>query len=315
MQRRLIVTHAQRNVQELPHAGDVNIYLCVTTFKRTYQLKECLPQNVLLTWPYRSRVRWVVLDLNDGQEQEEVRTFIQDNFVVPIVAGHLVYFRAPQPYWHASWAKNASHSAAMTLMGDDNAVLVNCDNDNLLTRQFIDMLVEHAPKLIVDPCSTGCLAMLRFSGADGGVTGRMALSARMFRMLGGYDQTFWPMGHQDIDLAKRATKLGTVKLVAGTDLAGESVPNLPRGFPGGRSNKSQIQAKVANVAPEFRGVTWPEMNTRNRDLAKKAVREPRRNLQYQSLGYCNCVRVVPCAVTLDWSQCGVPAPPAWPPTH
>jgi hypothetical protein len=72
MQRRLIVTHAQRNVQELPHAGDVNIYLCVTTFKRTYQLKEGLPQNVLLTWPYRSRVRWVVLDLNDGQEQEEV---------------------------------------------------------------------------------------------------------------------------------------------------------------------------------------------------------------------------------------------------
>jgi len=179
------VTHAQRNVQESPHAGDVNIYLCVTTFKRTYQLKECLPQNVLLTWPYRSRVRWVVLDLNDGQEQEEVRTFIQDNFLVPIVVGHMVYFRAPQPYWHASWAKNTSHSAAMTLMGDDNAVLVNCDNDNLLTRQFIDMLVEHAPKLIVDPCSTGCLAMLRFSGADGGVTGRMALSARIFRMLGG----------------------------------------------------------------------------------------------------------------------------------
>jgi len=123
------------------------------------------------------------------------------------------------------------------------------------------------------------------------------------------------MGYQDIDLANRATKAGTVKLVAGSDLSGESVPNLPREFPGGRSNKSQIQAKVANVAPEFQGVTWPEMNTKNRDLAKKAGREPRRNLQYQSLGYCNCVRVVPCAVTLDWSQCGVPAPPAWPPTH
>ena len=72
------MTFAQRNVQEVPTTGDVDIYLCVTTFKRTYQLKECLPPHVLLTWPYRSRVRWVVLDLNDGQEQEEVRTFIQD---------------------------------------------------------------------------------------------------------------------------------------------------------------------------------------------------------------------------------------------
>ena len=165
------MTHAQRNVQELPHAGDVNIYLCVTTFKRTYQLKECLPQNVLLTWPYRSRVRWVVLDLNEGQEQEDVRRFIQDNFLVPIVVGHMVYFRAPQPYWHASWAKNASHSAAMTLMGDDNVVLVNCDNDNLLTRPFIDMVVEQAPQLIADPHTKGFLAMLRCKSRDGGVTG------------------------------------------------------------------------------------------------------------------------------------------------
>jgi hypothetical protein len=251
MQRRLAVTFAQRNVQGVLTTGDVDIFFCGTTFKRTYQLKECLPHNVLLTWPYRSRVRWVVLDLNDGQEQEEVRTFIQDNFVVPIVAGHMVYFRAPQPYWHASWAKNTSHSAAMTLMGDDNAVLVNCDNDNLLTRPVLDMLVEHAPHLIVDPHATGCLAMLRFSGADGGVTGRMALSARVFRMLGGYDQTLWPMGYQDIDLANRASKVGAVKLVAGSDLSGESVPNLPRDFPGGRTDKNQIQAKVANVAPEF----------------------------------------------------------------
>jgi hypothetical protein len=36
--------------------------------------------------------------------------------------------------------------------------------------------------------------MLRFHGRDGGVTGRIALSASVFRQLGGYDQSFSPMG-------------------------------------------------------------------------------------------------------------------------
>ena len=224
---------AQKQLWEVPDVGEVDIYL--TTCKRTYQLRECLPQNVLMTWPYRSRVTWVVLDLNSGPEAIEVGDFMEEHFFVPVVTGHLQYLRCPQEYWHASWAKNSSHSAGSALhhaaqsggVAPAPLVLVNCDNDNLLTTQFINTLVEHAPNLTAPVGSAHFLAMLRFNGRDGGVTGRIALSASVFRQLGGYDQSFSPMGYQDVDLARRAAALGTVKLVSGADLSGESVPNLP----------------------------------------------------------------------------------------
>jgi hypothetical protein len=262
--------------------------------------------------------------LNTGPEAIEVGQFMQEHFFVPVVAGHLQYLRCPQEYWRASWAKNSSHSAASALHHAQSGgvapaplVLVNCDNDNLLTTGFIHTLVEYAPKLTAPVGSASFLAMLRFHGRDGGVTGRIALSASVFRQLGGYDQSFAPMGYQDVDLAKRAAMLGPVKLVSGPDLSGESVPNLPRTFSGGRGDKNQIQAKVANVAPEFQGVPWPDMNIRNKALSAARIKDspanPARNTDVEILGYPGICRVRPPSGTLDWSGVPIPQPPAWPP--
>ena len=38
--------------------------LCVTTFRRTWQLKACFGINIATTWPWRARVTWVIADFN-----------------------------------------------------------------------------------------------------------------------------------------------------------------------------------------------------------------------------------------------------------
>ena len=129
----------------------------------------------------------------------------------------------PNQRRHASICKKTSHVLAQD--DSEQRVLVNVDGDNLLTSAWMDSVVSHAPQLCGDGAKLACV---RWQGADGGVTGRVALSQAMFNTLNGYDEDLLPSGYQDVDIYLRAACLASTKKISGADVAGRSIPNLPR---------------------------------------------------------------------------------------
>jgi hypothetical protein len=96
--------------------------------------------------------------------------------------------------WHISIAKNVAHRVAK------GAILVNLDCDNY---------VSDAIEVIRRYFRTGCRLLHLWSGVHGdGTYGRIALLKSLFRQLGGYDESFLPMGYQDTDLLHRAVAIG-----------------------------------------------------------------------------------------------------------
>ena len=51
----------------------VKVVLCVSTYKRTDQLMLALPINLIISWRFRAAVRWVLVDLNDRTESEDLK--------------------------------------------------------------------------------------------------------------------------------------------------------------------------------------------------------------------------------------------------
>ena len=47
--------------------ADFVVVLCVTTFKRTFQVKNAFPPSVAATWPHRAKVIWSIVDFNDPE--------------------------------------------------------------------------------------------------------------------------------------------------------------------------------------------------------------------------------------------------------
>jgi len=167
-------------------AGDIHIALCVCCFRRAWHLLECLPQNIVDTWPYRAKVTWYIVDFNDPSDRETPQ-FLARSCRIPWLMGHIKLFRRPITGWHASICKNTSHTAAKE--DSQHRVLVNVDGDNLLTHAWMESVVSQATDLCI-----GKLACVRWQGADGGVTGRVALSQAVFNTLNGYDQDLCPSG-------------------------------------------------------------------------------------------------------------------------
>lgn len=286
------------------HAGCApKVALCTGTYMRTWQLLDVLAGNVLATWPYRAQFTWFVVDFNtDPGENQAILQGILTNCAAAWKAKHIRLFRCPVQGWHASKCKNTTHMvpirtghATLTEM-----VLVNVDNDNVITTTFLEAMCSHAPAL-----ADGSLGSLRFEGADGGVTGRVALGAVSFIWLGGYDEEMLPMGYQDIDIWRRAGKFAPRCIVEKGPDVGRSIPNLPKHvLVANRGNAQMIAAKVANVEPIVNpgGVapgpmSWAAMNKHNTQLAKAKAARPgelgyKRNVEAPFLGHPDCEEVV-----------------------
>jgi hypothetical protein len=226
---------------------------------------ECLPQNLVVTWPYRARVTWYIVDFN-APEDFEIQQFLAESCRIPWLMGHIKYFRCPITGWHASICKNTSHMVAQE--DSKQRVLVNVDGDNLITIAWVDSVVSEAPDL----CA-GKLTCVRWQGADGGVTGRVAMSQAMFNTLNGYDEDLLPSGYQDVDIYLRAVSLGPGKKISGTDVAGRSIPNLPRHvLVASRHHAQMYAAKVVNVDNAYQDITWTAMNEQSRTKAKEKMK-------------------------------------------
>ena len=141
------------------------IALCVCSFRRTWQLLECLPQNLVVTWPYRAMVTWHIVDCN-APDDFEIQQFLAESCRIPWLMGHIKYFRCPITGWHASICKNTSHMVAQE--DSKQRVLVNVDGDNLITIAWVDSVVSEAPDLCAGKLTCAVAGIRRRSDWTGG---------------------------------------------------------------------------------------------------------------------------------------------------
>ena len=119
--------------------------------------------------------------------------WIYHNFRHYLRSGYLRYIRTDQlPNWHASIAKNTSHRLSR------GEILVNLDGDNYTgwrgAEHILRIFTKYGPNTLFH----------QWSGVSkDGTYGRISYSRQTFFRLGGYDESFLPMGYQDHDIIMR----------------------------------------------------------------------------------------------------------------
>jgi len=213
----------------------IRISFCQSCMNRLYQLQETLIENlnVISSLP---GVELVLLNLNS---KDELDSWVRDNCTPWINQGVLVYFHdQQQEYFHMSRAKNLTHKAA------SGNVLVNLDCDNYIggtTPAIKDVYRQHMGTVL--HITSGKWNGRYFDGTYG----RLATSKDVFYKLGGYDESFYPVGGQDTDYIDRANKMG-FKIKRITDGSIRCINN----------SKEDTCKYIGNTLP------YDEMNTKNK---------------------------------------------------
>ncbi len=166
-----------------------SISFCTTCRNRVWQLRETLPKNLESI----SDAHEIVLV--DYGSTDGLSEWIWNDFKVCIENKKLVFFEVKNEVrWNVARAKNLAHRLA------SGSYLFNLDADNFITPSDIQAIQKAA--------DLG-LHCWQFSqgNRDDGSFGRIGIPADLFRQIGGYDETFLPMGCQDIDLLNRLVAL------------------------------------------------------------------------------------------------------------
>lgn len=168
---------------------------CITCKNRFHQIRETLPINLSDNFYFQDLIEFVVVDFgsNDG-----LADWVLNSFTNELDSGYLAYFFTDElPFWHASIAKNTAHYLA------SNELLVNLDCDNYTGRFGGKYVIKNFIKYGLN------IVHHQFSQCYGdGTYGRIGLTKTFFEQLGGYDESFEPMGFQDVDLILRAQQIG-----------------------------------------------------------------------------------------------------------
>lgn len=205
------------------------ISFCTSCHNRAHQLKYVFERNSDIIGR-SADCEWVIFDYCSDDDLEP--------FMRARLPGCSVNVRYINDYvrrpWHMSVAKNIAHRLAR---GD---VLVNLDCDN-----FID----DARTVAFRYFSSGCQVLHLWSGRHrDGTCGRIAVSKSVFTYLKGYDESFFPMGYQDLDFLARASAAGFAVLVHHCQ-SGSALENTR-------------QESVRNCSPK--GQSWIEYDRGNR---------------------------------------------------
>jgi hypothetical protein len=187
----------------------VKISFCTTCKGRLFQLERTLPENLLRTAGFDD-VEFVILNYNSP---DNLHLWIQAHMIKHIRSGRIRYALNPEPaQFHSSKAKNQAHRIAT---GD---ILVNLDSDNFIGESY---------KLIKETFVKSkeiCLQMYGGRCRDG-TFGRIAMHKDYFYALGGYDESFLPMGGQDVDLIHRAKAFGLSHVLVKDNRIGSAIRN------------------------------------------------------------------------------------------
>ncbi len=208
---------------------------CITCKNRLWQIRETLPKNLMDNIQNKDKIEFILVDFasDDGLQQ-----WVLDNFVKEIEEGYLKYFFTKQlPYWHVSIAKNTSHILAK------NNILVNLDCDNYTGYNGGLFVIENMLKYGINNT-----VIHQFNNNYGsGSYGRIALTKYNFMEIGGYDESFEPMVHEDTDLLKRLFVNGMKYIHLIDNEYNKSIPN-------------KRADSMTNVNSDL---TWEEMKEKN----------------------------------------------------
>lgn len=212
----------------------VIISYCISIMNRIHQLKQTLRQNIDNSTDKSEFI------LNDYNSNDMLKEYIYDNFEEEILSGKLKYnYIDKVKYWHASICKNMTHMKA------NGKYIVNLDCDNFIglhsDELLIDTFKEYGDNIIISQTNN------IMSSGNGG---RITISKEKFIELGGYDESFYPMGYQDYDLIERAKKYGLTYI------------NINRNNNAIRNSKSE---SIKNIGIKM---DYTKMNNINKLLSK-----------------------------------------------
>jgi glycosyltransferase involved in cell wall biosynthesis len=219
------------------------ISFCITCKNRMHQMVQTLKTNLENNAMHKSLVEFVLVDLGST---DGLQNWVLSDFAQELNEGYLkYYYTGEMKNWHASVAKNTSHYYA----GGD--FLVNLDCDNFTGRNggyFVyEKLKRYGPKLL----------MHQFNGAwMGGTYGRIGVSRKYFEAIGGYNESFEPMGYQDLDLLCRLHEFGLLYKAFRNPLYADAIQN----------NKAE-SIKFCNST-----LSWAQMNVKNSRRSASDVR-------------------------------------------
>lgn len=215
---------------------------CITCMNRFYQIEKTLKQNLDDNRMFKHLIEFILVDFSFDDELE---CWIKSTFRNYLKCGYLKYFRTNElKQWHASIAKNTSHFHA------SNDILVNLDCDNYTGRNGGKFIIQQFLKHKND------IVLHQFGGdpADGSF-GRIGVKRRFFELIGGYDESFEPMGYQDGDLIERLQQIGLQYVLKSNEPYNQAIRNT----------------KTESILHVGSSRNWNEMDQINRQTSKKNI--------------------------------------------
>ena len=163
-----------------------------------WQIKQTLPRNLKDNLSMKGLIDFVLVDFGSTDGLQE---WIVENFKQEIKEGYLKYYYTEEmPYWHVCVAKNTAHVLS------ESDIVVNLDGDNYTGKDGGKFVLEN---MVKNGIHDTVIHQFRFNyDIWNGSYGRIALSRENFINIGGYDEDFDPMTHQDSDLLKRLRLVG-----------------------------------------------------------------------------------------------------------
>ena len=170
----------------------LRVVFCTTCKGRTGHLEQTLPQNLR----DNPTAIFVVVDYNS---RDHLAAYLRDSHADAIARGQLVVYRFTEATaFRMAHAKNLAHRCGIAEGAD---ILVNLDADNFTGPGFADY--------VADQFASGDRIFLWANRKQPrGVTGRIAVTAATFTLLGGYDEAFATWGPEDIDFTMRLQRTG-----------------------------------------------------------------------------------------------------------
>lgn len=187
-----------KEIYDLNALNTYKVSFCTTCMNRAFHLKKTISKNIRNNLKYPN-CEFVLINYNS---QDGLHEWVLSELSDYIESGVLKYFYTKEPKnFHASIAKNMAHRFST---GD---ILCNLDADNFTGKDFAFYL-----NYLLNTYGENCFYQFT-KPPYWGTVGRIAMSRSLFLELGGYDETFLPIGHEDLDLIERAEAYGANKKV------------------------------------------------------------------------------------------------------
>jgi hypothetical protein len=168
-----------------------DLSFCITCMNRIYQIKDTLRKNLNNNINSKYKIEFILVDFGS---KDGLKEYVLENFKDELDSEYLKFYYTDElKYWHSPIAKNTSH-----LLGNGKYV-VNLDCDNFTGINGADFLIDYyknkGNNIIIHQSSN-------IYGS--GTMGRISMTKENFLKIGGYNQSLFPMSHQDGDIVNRA---------------------------------------------------------------------------------------------------------------